>query len=697
MASSSKLIFFLSPIFVHFLALGAVAQLKDRKHVCYPNAGNYTTNSPYEANLNHLLDSLTTKTGIDYGFYNFSYGEKPDTVYAIGICRPDMDSQSCHNCIREVSKSLTSFCPNFFLAIAWFDDDVDNYCMLRYANYDIFGLMENAPYFFVHTVNNMTDNLVEFNQTRNRLLNRLFSEAAARNSPYKYAVGNETVTGILRLYALVQCNPDLSKADCNQCLNDAAKLIPECCDLKEGGRVTNPSCNFRYETGKFYKPSIEGLPVSPTPSPDPKGKKNRTVIIVVCSVVGSLILMLFIGCGIFFRIRKTEDYENMEGIENGESFQFNFSTIRDATDNFSDANKLGQGGFGVVYKGMLSDGQQIAVKRLAMNSNQGDLEFKNEVIFVAKLQHRNLVRLLGFCLERKERILVYEFLPNSSLDHFIFDPIKREFLQWDKRYKIIEGIARGLQYLHEDSRLRIIHRDLKTSNVLLDSELNPKISDFGMARLFEMDQTQSDTNRVVGTFGYMAPEYVKHGRISIKSDVYSFGTLVLEIMSGQKISSFGTEEEPEDLLSYAWKNWNEGTDSNTEVSCEDFNPGPRGRRNISPQPRRQVDCEDGEVRSLKEEERNMSEINLGVYLQSEQVDMAQVEERQVAGNQESSRDNGTDEGIGLTAGRMNFRWVLEEEIVKVIEKGVAMEIDFQKRGFKEVGGNQWILEEEVAS
>ncbi|KAK2656929.1 hypothetical protein Ddye_009981 [Dipteronia dyeriana] len=339
----------------------------------------------------------------------------------------------------------------------------------------------------------------------------LFSEATTRNSPYKYAVGNET----------------------------------------DGGRVTNPSCNVMYETRKFYKPSIKRISVSPTPSPDPKGKKNHTVIIAVCSVIGSLILKLFLGCDIFFRIRKTEeDYKNLEGIENRESFQFNVSTIRDATDNFSNENKLGQGGFGVVYKGMLSDGQQITVKRLSMNSKQGDLEFKNEVIFVAKLQHRNLVRLLGFCLGRKERILVYEFLPNSSLDHFIFDPIKREFLQWEKCYKIIEDIARGLQYLHEDSRLQIIHRDLKTSNVLLDSELNPKISDFGLAILFEMDQTQSDTNRVVGTIDYMTPEYVKLGRISVKSDVYTFGALVMEIMSSQKISSFGTEEETKGLLSY---------------------------------------------------------------------------------------------------------------------------------------------------
>ncbi|XP_043811028.1 G-type lectin S-receptor-like serine/threonine-protein kinase At4g27290 [Manihot esculenta] len=178
---------------------------------------------------------------------------------------------------------------------------------------------------------------------------------------------------------------------------------------------------------------------------------------------------------------------------------FDLVTISHATNKFSLSNRLGRGGFGPVYKGILADGHEIAVKRLSSNSGQGLKEFKNEVKLIARLQHRNLVKLLGSCIQGNERMLIYEYMPNKSLNFFIFDRTGGKLLDWSNRFNIVCGIARGLLYLHQDSRLRIIHRDLKASNILLDADMNPKISDFGMAKTFREDQTEGNTKRVAGT------------------------------------------------------------------------------------------------------------------------------------------------------------------------------------------------------
>ncbi|KAG6487501.1 hypothetical protein ZIOFF_056087 [Zingiber officinale] len=235
-----------------------------------------------------------------------------------------------------------------------------------------------------------------------------------------------------------------------------------------------------------------------------------------------------------------------------------FDVLLVATDNFSDSNKLGRGGFGIVYKGKLPSGQEIAVKRLLIGSGQGAMEFKNEMITIIKLQHKNLVKLLGCCVHGEEKLLVYEYMPNKALDFFLFDPAQKIELDWGKRFNIIKGIARGLLYLHEDSRLRIIHRDLKASNILLDKDMTPKISDFGIARIFRGNQNEANTKRIVGTYGYMSPEYAMQGLFSVKSDVYSFGVLLLEILRGCQISSFPENRNYHNLLDYAWKLWTEG-------------------------------------------------------------------------------------------------------------------------------------------
>ncbi|KAM3749525.1 hypothetical protein ACB098_05G192100 [Castanea mollissima] len=236
---------------------------------------------------------------------------------------------------------------------------------------------------------------------------------------------------------------------------------------------------------------------------------------------------------------------------------FDLSCIVAATNNFSPINKLGEGGFGSVFKGQLSNGQQVAVKRLSNSSGQGIEEFKNEVMLIAKLQHRNLVKLFGCCIQGEEKMLIYEYMPNKSLDFFIFDHTRSSLLNWGKRFEIIIGITRGILYLHQDSRLRIIHRDLKTSNVLLDGEMNPKISDFGIARIFKGDQIQDKTTRVIGTYGYMSPEYAVFGKFSTKSDVFSFGVILLEIISGKKNNSSYQTHPSLTLIGHVWELWRE--------------------------------------------------------------------------------------------------------------------------------------------
>ncbi|PHT75387.1 G-type lectin S-receptor-like serine/threonine-protein kinase [Capsicum annuum] len=238
---------------------------------------------------------------------------------------------------------------------------------------------------------------------------------------------------------------------------------------------------------------------------------------------------------------------------------FSFDEMKEATSNFSFANKLGQGGYGPVYKGKLKNGQEIAVKRLSETSSQGLEEFENEVILTAKLQHINLVKVVGFCIENEEKICFISFFFHR---HDLFfrhvDQVRRLVLNWEKRVQIIEGIIQGLLYLQEYSRLTIIHRDIKASNILLDNQMKPKISDFGMARIFKKDAVEANTDRIVGTMGYIPPEYAIEGIYSTKSDVFSFGVLLLQIISGKKNTCLHGPDEQLNVLEYAFEMWKDG-------------------------------------------------------------------------------------------------------------------------------------------
>ncbi|KAL5553208.1 hypothetical protein UlMin_040609 [Ulmus minor] len=259
----------------------------------------------------------------------------------------------------------------------------------------------------------------------------------------------------------------------------------------------------------------------------------------------------------FHSNRAGQSEEDLERIAAQEQKVFSFETLLAATKDFNPTHKLGEGGFGPVYKGKLNDGREIAVKKLSQSSNQGKKEFLNEAKLLARVQHRNVVNLLGYCMHGEEKLLVYEYVQHESVDKLLFKSNRKEELDWKRRYNIICGVARGLLYLHEDSHNRIIHRDIKASNILLDEKWIPKIADFGMARLFPEDQTHVNT-RVAGTNGYMAPEYVMHGHLSEKADVFSFGVLVLELISGQRNSSFNVDVDSHNLLDWAYKLYKKG-------------------------------------------------------------------------------------------------------------------------------------------
>ncbi|KAF8667604.1 hypothetical protein HU200_052808 [Digitaria exilis] len=495
-------------------------------------------------NIKQMAPTLSNNTSSSpLHFSTTTFGQAPDVVYALALCRGDVDDSVCGGCMASTFNLLLNLKPpppqQCYEAAYYYGD----LCAVIYSVDDILNTTgddsnngDDEPFTRWNT-DDITGDAQDVSLTVG-LLHQLLVEtaqaaAAASATPRRFATG-------------MMGKP------------------------MKGGQIHVIRCYIRYEESRFYdsQPMVLVEPPSPAPMPTTSTVKRHMMshfwAIPIVAVPLAAIL-----CSIFCRspwIRKYRKGILIYGEEelvwqgkNSEFSVFDFEQLREATNNFSKENQLGHGGFGEVYKGQFSDGLEIAVKRLASHSGQGFIEFKNEVQLIAKLQHRNLVRLLGCCSQEEEKLLVYEYLPNKSLDFFIFDENKRALLDWNKRIAIIEGIAHGLLYLHKHSRLCVIHRDLKPSNILLDREMNPKISDFGLAKIFTSSSTEgSTTRRVVGTYGYMAPEYASEGLYSIKSDVFSFGVLVLEIICGRRNSGGHKCGYFFNLLGYAWQLYKEG-------------------------------------------------------------------------------------------------------------------------------------------
>ncbi|KAL0845595.1 hypothetical protein Bca101_018841 [Brassica carinata] len=538
----------------------------------------FLANSSYRQNRDSLFSSLASQVITNRGFYNASL----NSVHAVALCRRGFERQACINCVEKAIRLIKTSCSDKVNSFNWNGDDADHVsCLVRTTNNSTFRKLDLGPATSDPSplnIDSSTNNMTLFREEWEATVNRTLADATVNTSASVlkyYGVVNAEFVEFPNVYMMMQCTPDITSGECKRCLEECVTYFRDISWGKQGGTVGRPSCVFRWDLYSFYGAfaNITRVPAPPRPFiPQAQAisvtslKGKIIAIVVVPTVIHLFVLLGLIRAYRRLKISKDETSVCTEEDCISDSqfmLRFDLSMVLLATGDFSPENKIGQGGFGSVYKGILPSGQEIAVKRLTRGSGQGEIEFRNEVLLLTRLQHRNLVKLLGFCSEGEEDILIYEHVPNSSLDHFIFDEKKRVLLTWNVRYRIIEGVARGLLYLHEDSQLRIIHRDLKASNILLDAEMNPKVSDFGMARLFNMDQTKGVTRRRVGTLsllmlqlyecrGYMAPEYVKNGRFSAKTDVYSFGVLLLEMITGQSNKNYF---ESLGLPAYAWKCW----------------------------------------------------------------------------------------------------------------------------------------------
>ncbi|KAJ4768487.1 cysteine-rich RECEPTOR-like kinase [Rhynchospora pubera] len=591
-----------------FSKFGLILSYDDDFRPFFTYCGTNNTNIDLDSSFSKLFSDLSSKadSSNDGSATTSVNAGTPYQLNGLIMCYIDSSQDHCSQCLNFSIINASKICPGSSTATFTY-----GWCFLRYSpnNFIATVTFDEYPNIYRNDIKSNSTTLIE---TVYELMYSLRLEAT--NSSNFYSYGNRTDPGMNRLvYGLVQCSKDLDAiSNCGLCLNYAVGNLSDFMPneyLSIGTRLSFMSCYIRYElyplpllTFKSPAPApspapipgpptripgapvpIPGLPssiLSPPSIAGSSGSTTKHIVIAAISAFGAL-LFLSVSAVCFWRMLRTRQISTKR--ENGEQsgslsrsrvkedaslecsisgncHVFLLSELKSATDNFSEDNRLGGGGFGSVYKGVLHDGKEIAVKRLDGGSKQGFLEFKTEVELLAKLKHRNLVKLLGYCTEKNEKLLCYEYLPSKSLDRILFatDKIKREKLSWHTRYKIIEGISSGLQYLHIESGYKIVHRDLKPENILMDEDMNPKISDFGLARLYQDHQTQMATSIIAGTYGYMAPEYAMHGMYSEKSDVYSFGILLMEIVTGRKNSSFCNNLIVYSLVSYVAQRWAQG-------------------------------------------------------------------------------------------------------------------------------------------
>ncbi|GJV67097.1 cysteine-rich receptor-like protein kinase 42 [Tanacetum coccineum] len=506
-------------------------------------SGRATTSSYIPAFVQQMERLSSNLNSSENSFATTNSSSPP--FYALIQCHKDLSRTDCLVCYA-VSRTAVPGCLPRTAGRIFLDG-----CFVRYDNYSFFNESvdpktdsRNCNSTSLNAGRDFQGGVLEFNKSVGGLVENV-TKLALNNSRFGVMEWNG-------VYGLAQCWESLSVEECRVCLDSAKKEVMGC--LPSGdGRGMNAGCFLRYSTQKFYENDSQGGGGnSGLSSPGAK-------VAVVLAAVAFLMISSFAGYAAYMRILKhREEKKNMGMLSNSfnkSGLKYKYETLEKATNFFDISNKLGQGGAGSVYKGTLTNGEVVAVKRLFFNTRQWVDEFFNEVNLISAIEHKNLIKLLACSIEGPESLLVYEFVPNKSLDHFLFDKDKVQILSWKQRMGVILGTAEGLAYLHEGCHVRIIHRDIKSSNILLDKDFTPKIADFGLVRTFGADRSHLSTG-IAGTLGYMAPEYIVRGQLTEKADVFSFGVVVLEIACGKRNNAF--VEDSGSLLQTVWKLYKEG-------------------------------------------------------------------------------------------------------------------------------------------
>ncbi|KAI3982929.1 hypothetical protein MKX01_010412 [Papaver californicum] len=474
---------------------------------------------------------------------------KSDPVYGLAQCRNYLSSTDCLTCFSTAVSHIRN-CSSANGARVTYDG-----CFLRYESNSFFDqttLQGNSG-----TCDNKTSSQKSlFSTSVAGLLSDLL--VATPNVKGFFAATRKIVKGSDNfVYGVAQCVITVDERGCKDCLTEAHKSI-QICAPSTNARAVDAGCFMRYSDKAFFSANQT---MDLTPFLNAKGESKKKAIIggVAGGVAFIIALVVFIVLFRLSRRNKARKGNILGATELRGPVNYGYKDLKSATGSFSEANKLGEGGFGDVYKGILRNGNIVAVKKLAfVESWRAKIDFESEVKLISNVHHRNLIRLLGCCNKRQELLLVYEYMANSSLDKFLYGE-RRGSLNWKQRFSIVVGIARGLSYLHHEFHSCIIHRDIKSSNILLDDDFQPKIADFGLARLLPEDQSHLVT-KFAGTLGYTAPEYAIHGQLSEKVDTYSYGVVLLETVSGRKSNDINLEPViAQYLLEWAWRCFEEET------------------------------------------------------------------------------------------------------------------------------------------